>query len=105
MADTEKVIRWLRNCDGHTIFTGHGCEKCPYFEDGNISGEECVERLHLDALELLKKQEPKPVKRIDDSEVGICSGLCPKCQKRIYYNILYPADFCKYCGQAVKWDE
>ena len=55
--------------------------------------------------DILKKQEPKPVKKIDDTEVGIRSGFCPECQELIYYNILHPAKFCKYCGQAVKWDD
>ena len=57
------------------------------------------------AVELLKTQEPKSVKNIDDTEVGIRSGFCPECQELIYYNILHLAKFCKYCGQAVKWND
>lgn len=56
MFEKEEVINWLRNCDGHAIHTGHGCEKCPFLE-GTESGEECVERLHAAALELLKKDD------------------------------------------------
>ena len=106
MADREKVIRWLKNCDGHAIFTGHGCEKCPYFKDGNISEEECVERLHLDALELLKEQEPILLKN-QHKPYGISTNAnspwisrCPKCGKKIEGK---QTRFCKYCGQAVKW--
>lgn len=54
MIDDKNVIDWLKNCDGHAIHTGHGCEKCPFLE-GTESGEECIERLHAAAYELLGK--------------------------------------------------
>ena len=97
MINRDKVIKGLEHHLSE-ITIGKKCFQCPYYGDNP-----CEQILIASALELLKEQEPKPVKNIDDSEVGIRSGFCPKCQKLIYYNILHPAEFCKYCGQAVKW--
>lgn len=52
MVDREKVIRALECCILRDPDDHARCSKCPY--DGN-----CVNRLKMDALELLKEQEPR----------------------------------------------
>lgn len=106
MTKQEQTIAWLRLCDGHAIHTGHGCENCPYLEETE-SGEECVERLHADAVSLLKAQEPillenqhKPGGHFINANSPWISR-CPKCGKKIEGK---QTRFCKYCGQAVKWE-
>ena len=110
MFEKEEVINWLRNCDGHAIHTGHGCEKCPFLE-GTESGEECVERLHASALELLKEQEPvesktgKWITRLRHEHYP--SGkpyeedFCSECGKR--GSLEYP--FCPWCGKKMESGE
>ena len=58
------------------------------------------QQLVLDALALLKVQEPKPVKRWNTKEA---SPYCPNidaCGRLLEEGWAY----CPYCGQAVKWD-
>lgn len=97
----EKVIKALE-LEIKYPYTWDCKSECPYYNDTEC---DCYTQLAIDAIELLKKQEPKSVKNINDPEVGIRSGFCPECQELIYYNILHPANFCKYCGQAVKWND
>ena len=53
MPDREKVIRWLEACST-------GCEYgCPYEYEGMVVRYECKADLMRDALELLKRQEPR----------------------------------------------
>jgi len=51
MPDREKVIKALGRCESYGY-----CEdkRCPYYEDTS-----CLESMRKDALELLKKQEPR----------------------------------------------
>ena len=62
----------------------------------------------VDALELLKAQEPKLVTNIHKEHNNVLNpnvpwvGKCPKCGKKIEGRNL--TRFCKFCGQAVKWD-
>ena len=55
MADIEKVIKAFEQCWEKEPNT-RNCDDCPYekhFDDGR--GKSCVDRSHLDALELLKE--------------------------------------------------
>lgn len=54
----EKVIKGFTCCDGAAIHLGHCQEDCPYFGESERA-DKCVEKLHSDALSLLKAQEPR----------------------------------------------
>lgn len=56
------------------------------------------------ALALLKEQEAKLVLNIADSIAGMEVGDCPGCGRYLVNRISDPSKFCKYCGQAVKWE-
>ena len=57
-----------------------------------------------DTLELLKEQEPKQVIGIADSIEGMEVGYCPSCDRTIINKKVDETKFCKFCGQAVKWN-
>ena len=57
-----------------------------------------------DAINALKEQEAKLVLDIADSVDGIEVGRCPRCGKAIVNKMSDPTRFCKFCGQAVKWE-
>lgn len=61
------------------------------------------EALNL-AIKALHGQEPKTVIDCADALDGIVVGRCPNCDKSIVNNIREETRFCKFCGQAVKWD-
>ena len=53
---------------------------------------------------LLKEQEPKQVLSVADSVGEMDVGYCPSCRRGIANKMSDPTKFCRYCGQAVKWD-
>lgn len=69
----EKVIKALE-LEIKYPYTWDCKSECPYYSDTEC---DCYTQLAIDAIELLKKQKPKSVKNIDDTEVGIRSGFCP----------------------------
>jgi len=93
MTDREKVIKGIDIC-----LQRFRCgEDCPYYE------LECMEQLREDALTLLKEQKPvllKNQQQLNTNSPWI--SKCPKCGKKIEGR---QTRFCKYCGQAVKWDD
>lgn len=112
MIDRDKVIKGFECC--HVMVHDLGPDKtscgiCPYKnvqteEQINLGGIECIAVLHDDALALLKEQEAKLVLNIADSFVGMEVGDCPRCGRYLANRINDPSKFCKYCGQAVKWE-
>ena len=56
-------------------------------------------------LELLKMREPKAVIDIAEFHEDIVVGICPSCGKGIVNKTDDPRKFCKFCGQAVKWND
>jgi len=54
------------------------------------------------AEELLKKQEPKPVKVVKNA-YNYDFYFCPNCDRQFYGLYTRPL-FCDRCGQAVKWE-
>ena len=56
MAEREKVIKAIECCATDDLMVD--CEICPYERDGNGMAK-CINRLMLDAAELLKAQEPR----------------------------------------------
>lgn len=101
MVDREKVVRGL---EAHANFiractTNDGAE-CPYYNDDASNFFTCSTLLSIDALALLKEQEPKLV-------VETTSTIrCPGCGKQITSRgaIHREIKYCWKCGQAVKWD-
>jgi hypothetical protein len=64
MINKEKVIKGLKLC----VVTGDFCGECPY--DGMESS--CIDKLHDDALTLLKEQEEEIDKAFQS---GVNAGL------------------------------
>ena len=76
------------------------CAECPYLK----SEIPCTRALARDALELLKAQEPKKLRCIRRL-TKVMKGICPVCEMEIE-SVIHGriTKFCKFCGQAVKWD-
>lgn len=69
----------------------------------NATEREIIEHIKC-AITLLKEQEAKLVLNIADSIAGMEIGDCPGCGRYLVNKISDPSKFCKYCGQAVKWN-
>lgn len=100
MTNQKKAIKGLECCD--LDGTCHN-EQCPYSRDLY-----CHELLKAGLLSLLKEQEPillenqhKPYGHSTNANSPWISR-CPKCGKKIEGR---QTRFCKYCGQAVKWND
>ncbi len=52
----DKAIQGLERCDGTAVHLGHCPEDCPYFAESERA-DQCVAKLHADALALLKEQQ------------------------------------------------
>jgi len=88
MHDREKVIKGLEIC-----YCPHAkCEDCPYHD---LPDEEsCNDTLCLDALALLKEQEP--IKPITEHKLF----LCPMCKNTLFRE----QKFCHECGKRIEWE-
>ncbi len=106
MPDRERVIYDLERCTCHVP---DACRDCSKYASGTVM--KCMESLMMDALELLKEQEPvKPTVNVD-------TWICSKCghtlesQELIDDNenpqvlIHEQYNYCPNCGKAVKWNE
>lgn len=90
MIDSEKVSKGLKLC----VVTGDFCGECPY--DGM---ESCIEKLHDDALVLLKEQEAKTGHWIFESQYcEAWSHKCSECEKRTTTAVNTFANWCWNCG-------
>ena len=94
MADMEKVIKGLKCCCG----TGMCFHGCPYY-DASKKITECTSRLALEALDLLKEQEP--VLAIQRRIMHMLVWCCGSCGAPIEDG----DEFCSMCGRKVKWNE
>lgn len=56
----------------------------------------------LEAITLLKAQEPVKPPIIKENSYGWKFYYCPSCGKEFYQNNKF--SFCEKCGQAVKWE-
>jgi hypothetical protein len=86
----EKVIKGLKEMANDQWLTRHA----DYY---SMIAEE--------ALEVLKEQEPKKLRCIRRL-TKVMKGICPACEMEIE-SVIHGriTKFCKYCGQAVKWDD
>lgn len=101
MTNQEAIDVLERSCDFHYEETDK-CYGC-LFENSGWCGDDFHEKL----LALLKEQEPILLEN-QHKPYGISTNAnspwisrCPKCNKKIEGK---QTRFCKYCGQAVKWD-
>ena len=101
MADLKKVIKGLECCQH---LSKSYCDECPYNYEGLCYTNDCISDLTSDALDQLKEQKAKLVLNIADSIAGMEVGDCPGCGRHLVNKISDPSKFCKYCGQAVKWE-
>ena len=99
MPDLEKVIKALECC----INAGDCQNQCDYWPDNR-----CEHLMMIDALELLKAQEPKPP-IVKENAYGWKFFYCPSCGREFNANRKHGRvnveNFCDKCGQAVKWDD
>lgn len=51
-----------------------------------------------------KAQEPKAVIGVTEIYKDIWLGNCPSCDQSIVNNINKSTKYCRFCGQAVKWE-
>lgn len=94
----KKVITGLECCILRDPDDHARCSQCSY-------GGNCVNRLKMDALELLKAKEPvKPLVTGNGhtfAEAETWWYECGNCNNPIDPNDQY----CRHCGRAVKWDD
>lgn len=93
MTDRQKVMSDL---EGLTFDDWH-----MYHCDSDVRG------IAIDALELLKQNEAKPVTYYINEYTGLPVATCPscgKCLKQFQQSYDEETKFCSYCGQAVMWD-
>lgn len=104
MINKQDVLMGLVCCSESS---GYGCNWCPYGGECHETTLSGCKHLCADALELLEKQEPKLVQNNRTSfNPNYEEGDCPSCGERITTNShLKPTQYCKYCGQAVKWND
>ena len=106
MADDklDKVIKGLTEC-----IADLDCDDCPYENECFNANDDRQygEQMMRDALELLKKQAPKPVWYETNGMTGLPISHCPSCNeiiKQYAYGDIRKTYYCQYCGQAVKWE-
>lgn len=100
--DREKVIKgWECHMEADTL----KCADCPYREGWRTCNY--ADTLYKDVYALLKEQEPILLEN-QHKPYGISTNAnspwisrCPRCGKKVEGK---QTRFCKYCGQAVKWE-
>ena len=91
MADTKTIMSWLEGLAEPDWRMFHSDSE--------------VQNIAKETLALLKEQEPKQVIGIADSIEGMEVGYCPSCNRGIANKKIDETKFCKFCGQAVKWND
>jgi hypothetical protein len=95
MDELERVIYDLERCTCHVP---DACSDCSKY--GSETGLKCMENLMMDALGLLKEQEPVEPHDEHASDDDSWYYGCGACHKAIDYK----DRFCRHCGRAVKWN-
>jgi len=88
--DREKVNKGLE-CHHVDDMNRINCADCPYYME-NDTAMRCLNRLHDDALELLKKQKVKTVQRIMKTE-----------DNGTYFTMIWYE--CEECGHKINGDD
>ena len=100
MPDVKKVIKGLECCIIRHPDDKARCDECPY-ESAYCN------RLKMDALSLLKAQEPIAPKPTTDDDwmCGNCAnGLVGYTKLEVDGVNIYRFSYCPNCGRAVKWN-
>lgn len=93
MASIEKVIKGFEQCWEKEPNT-RNCNECPYLEYRDQGhGKSCADRMHLDALELLKEQKAV------EPTWSLGKPFCGACGLRIH-----GGKFCSECGKPILWE-
>lgn len=100
MIDKEKVIKALE-LEVKYPYTWDCKSECPYYSDTEC---DCYTQLTIDAIELLKEQEPV-MWSYDGYNCFICSNCDLHINDEVYYLMNKPISFCPTCGRKVKWDD
>ena len=95
MTKFEKVIKGLECCILRDPDDHARCSKCSY-------GHNCVNRLKIDALELLKEREAVKPKEVNMYPTG--QYACGFCGHISVGSKDYHAKYCPECGRAVTWE-
>ena len=102
MIARENVIKGLQCIIEGTV----RCESCGYAIDKH-GHHSCQQNCASDAIVLLKEQEPILLEN-QHKPYGISTNAnspwisrCPRCGKKVEGK---QTRFCKYCGQAVRWE-
>ena len=96
MTDIDKVLTGLE-C---LITNEPPCDEgCPYYGSWH-----CLKNIAKDARELLKEQEPKPVK-VTKNAYNYEFYYCPNCGREFELTYYKRPAYCDKCGQAVKWND
>ena len=100
MDERERVIYDLARCTCHVPDACRDCSK--YASEPG----ECRKKLMMDALELLKEQEP-----VEPKLVGVNTWICGECGALLGWEEftqqgleLVENRFCPHCGRRVKWN-
>ena len=100
MNEFGRVIYDLERCTCHVP---DACRDCSKYASG--TGLKCMESLMMDALELLKEQEP-----VEPILVGVNTWTCGECSALLGWEEftqsgleLVENRFCPECGRRVKW--
>lgn len=89
----DEIAEYFRECRMNVSFGSKAENR--FFELQNAA---------RDAQELLKEQEPKPVK-ITKNSYNYEFYYCPNCNRSFDTTYYKRPLYCDKCGQAVKWDE
>ena len=103
MDKLEKVIKGLECCQKKVCIYDDTLKECPYWElcgNHEEAFEDCTKALAIDALALLKAQEPMLVKQTN-GHTGSPIWICGNCKSWIGSKIV---SYCWHCGRAVKWE-
>lgn len=99
MPDRKEIIKGLlQHCEG-SIFVDR-CGECPYYDVVTDDPFQCRDGLLMDALVLLKEQEPvRPIKKLGIVE----SFKCGACEWVLGWAAGFPL-YCPRCGRKVDWN-
>ena len=124
MTDMEMIIEGLEHCSRDNNKTISKCYRCPYMPQCEEGEYDYIKKDALDLIKELNKtidnllsqigkqagmledrnsMEQKSMENVIHLYDNYYVGTCPSCGKAFSTNG-GTAIFCKYCGQAVKWE-
>ena len=89
----------LRDDDGRALLTPYGLR----IYCSTQATADCICKLE-EALQAQEPVEPKMVAGVAEIYKDILVGNCPSCGQTVVSNVKKPTKYCRFCGQAVKWE-